>query len=100
MPLPRRSTVSKASTRATKKKLTTKRTTTTASKTKRGELLLATCDPAVNDYVVRSVADSLFMSVIERPDGRILQVIDTRIEGKRIYGKMRELHETAPYLFI
>jgi hypothetical protein len=96
MPLPRKSTIAgKASTR--KKKATTGSTTT---KAKRGELLLATCGPAVNDYVVRSVAESLFLSVIERPDGRILQVIDTRIEGKRIYGKMRELHEAAPYMFI
>ena len=71
-----------------------------ASKAKRGELLLAPCGPSVNDYIVRTIAESLFMSVLEKPDGRILQVIDTRIDGKRIYGKMRELHETAPYLFI
>jgi hypothetical protein len=94
MPLPRKSLV-KASTR--KKKATTRSATT---KAKRGELLLATCGPAVNDYVVKSIAESLFMSVIERPDGRILQVVDTRIEGKRIYGKMRELHEVAPYMFV
>ena|SRR6266536_2820202 len=99
MPLPRRSTI-KGSASTRKKKPTTRRTTTTASKAKRGELLLATCGPSVNEYVVRSVAESLFLSVIEKPDGRILQVIDTRIDGKRIYGKMRELHEAAPYLFI
>lgn len=91
MPLLRKSTIKGvASTR--KKKATTK--------AKRGELLLATCGPAVNDYVVKSIAESLLMSVLERPNGRILQVVDTRIEGKRIYGKMRELHEVTPYMFV
>jgi hypothetical protein len=99
MPLPRKSTITGRA--STKKKPTTRRKTpTTTAKAKRGELLLATAGPAMNDYIVRSMAESLVMSVIERPDGRILQVIDTRIEGKRIYGKMRELHEAAPYMFI
>lgn len=95
MPLPRRSLTNKTSPR--KKKATTR---STAAKAKRGELLLCICGPAVNDYVVRSVAESLFMSVLERPDGRILQVVDTRIEGKKIYGKMKELREVSPYMFI
>lgn len=94
MPLPRKSTVGKVST----KKPTTRRKATTA-KAKKGELLLCTCGPAVNDYVIRTMAQDLFMTVLERPDGRILQVVDTRIEGKRIYGIMREIHEVAPYMF-
>jgi hypothetical protein len=40
------------------------------------------------------------MSVLERPNGRILQVVDTRIEGKKNYGKMKELREVAPYMFL
>ncbi len=91
MPLPRRSTVARSAKKPAKKKA--------ISRAKRGELLLVTCGPAVPGYLVESIARDLEMSVLDR-GGRTLQIVETRIDGRKVYGKWRELHEVAPYMFV
>lgn len=94
MPLPRRSVVGKSATTRKNKK-----SAATTSRARRSELLLFTAGPAVPDYIIKSVSGDLFGSVLDL-NGRTLQIIDTRIDGRKIYGKYRELHEVVPYMFV
>lgn len=84
---------------ATRKKKTARRGAP-SKRAKRGETLLVTCGPAIQSQAVKeSIADSLVMAVFEKDD-HILQVISTRIDGQKIYGRCQELYEAAPYMFM
>ncbi len=84
---------------AARKKKTARRAAP-SRRAKRGEILLVTCGLAIQSQSVKeSIADSLVMAVFEK-DERILQVISTRIDGQKIYGRCQELYEAAPYMFM
>ncbi len=96
MPLPRKSLIGKSPATHMRKK---KKATAVTSRARRGELLLFTAGPAMPDYIIKDVADGLIVSVLDH-NGRTLQIINTRVDGRKIYGKYRELHEAAPYMFV
>lgn len=98
MPLPRKSTLTRSKS-TTKKKPTAKRKTSTASRAKKGEMLLATCAPIMPGYIVEDVAQGLHGSFFTAPDGRYLQVVAVRIAGQRVYGMCQEMYEAAPFMF-
>jgi hypothetical protein len=95
MPLPRRSTGTPKKT--TKRKTATKRAPTTRAK--KGERLLVTCAPLVTDYMMRDLAETLHGSFLSDPDGRYFQVVAVRIDKNKIYGKLQEMYEAAPFMF-
>ncbi len=98
MPLPRKSTIRGRTTK--NNKATKKRKTATTSRARKGERLLVTCSPLVNDYVVRDLANALHGAMLSDPlDGSIRQVVAVRIDGQKIYGKFQEMYEAAPYMF-
>ena len=78
----------------------TKKTPTTR-RAKKGERLLATCEPIMSVYAMKHLAASLHGMMLTDPDGRIFQVVAVRVDepARRIYSKFQEMVETAPYLF-
>lgn len=100
MPLPRRSTTTRATKTTTKRKSTAKRKTP-QGRARKGEKLLVTCTPVVSDYVMRDLAETLHGSFLTDPDGRYFQVMAVRIDEKarKIYGVCQEQYEAAPFMF-
>jgi hypothetical protein len=90
MPLPRKSTTTKKS---TKRKAPT-------SRAKKGEKLLVTCASTMPRYIVETVASSLHGAFFTDRDGQYLQVVAVRIDGHKVYGKCQEMYEAAPYMFM
>ena len=75
--------------------------TPTTRRAKKGEHLLATCEPIMSVYAMKHLAASLHGIMLTDPEGRIFQVVAVRVDepARRIYGKFQEMIETAPYLF-
>jgi hypothetical protein len=80
-------------------KTTTRKTP--ASQAKKGERLLATCEPVLSAYAMQHLAKSLHGMMLTDPDGQIFQVVAVRVDepARRIYGKFQEMIEAAPSLF-
>ncbi len=97
MPLPRRSTLDRASAKPATKKTTKKKTT--GSRAKKGEKLLVTCAPIMPSYMIEDVAETLQGSFFNDADGRYLQVVAVRIDGRKVYGQCQEMYEAAPFMF-
>src|SRR5438552_14552651 len=70
---------------ATKKMPTTRRA-------KKGERLLATCEPIMSVYAMKHLAASLYGMMLTDPDGRIFQVVAVSVDepARQIYGKFKE----------
>ena len=68
---------------------------------KKGERLLATCEPIMSAYAMKHLAASLHGMMLTDPDGRMFQVVAVRVDepARRIYGKFQEMVEAAPYVF-
>jgi hypothetical protein len=97
MPIPRKSPLALNKTKATRKRTAKKKTPT--SRAKKGEKLLVTCAPVMPHYLVEEVAASLHGAFFTDTDGRYLQVVAVRIEGRSVYGKCQEMYEAAPFMF-
>jgi len=52
-------------------------------------------------YAMQHLAKSLHGMMLTDPDGQILQVVAVRVDeqARRIYGKLQEMVEAAPYMF-
>jgi hypothetical protein len=97
MPLPRRSTIQ----RGTTKKRSAKKKTAPVGRAKKGEKLLVTCAPILTDYMTRALAETLHGSFFSDDEGRYWQVVAVRIDerARKIYGQCQEMYEAAPYMF-
>jgi len=80
-------------------KTTTRKTS--ASRAKKGERLLVTCEPIMSAYAMQHLAKSLHGMMITDQDGQIFQIVAVRVDepARRIYGKFQEMIEAAPYMF-
>lgn len=74
---------------------------TLESLAKKGERLLATCEPIMSAYAMKRLAASIHGMMLTDPDGRIFQVIAVRVDTQafKIYGKCQEMIEAAPFMF-
>jgi len=72
------------------------------SQAKKGERLLATCEPIMGPYAMKHLAASLHGMMLTDPDGRIFQVVAVRVDEQafKICGKCQEMIEAAPYMFV
>lgn len=101
MPLPRRSTVSRAKAAVTPTKAKKKKSATPQGRARPGEKLLVTCAPIVTDYIMNDLADTLHGSFFSDEVGRYWQVVAVRVDtrARKIYGKCQEHYEAAPFMF-
>ncbi len=60
-----------------------------------GEILLAICSAALDREGMEAVAAALRLATLSKGD-RHIRIVETRIDGNRIYGRYREMEEIRP----